>query len=55
MELSEFLFREGGSEEHLRDNAGVLGVMGEQLAREYIESWARKLGLTDIWAAVLGA
>ena len=42
-------FTEGGSDKHLRDIAGVLAVMGNQIDRKYIERWARKLGLTDPW------
>ena len=42
-------FKEGGSDKHLRDITGVLAVMGDRIDREYIERWARKLGLTDPW------
>jgi hypothetical protein len=45
-------FREGGSEKHLRDIAGVLKVQGERLDLRYIEDWSSRLGLTDIWQTV---
>jgi hypothetical protein len=45
-------FREGGSERHLRDIAGILRVSGAELDLAYVADWARHLGLTDIWDAV---
>ncbi len=45
-------FKEGGSDKHLRDIAGVLAVMGDQIDRRYIERWVRRLGLTDTWDLV---
>ncbi|MFV2073422.1 MAG: hypothetical protein ACC742_12320 [Thermoanaerobaculales bacterium] len=45
-------FRQGGSDKHLRDIAGVLAVMDDQIDRTYIERWARQLGLTNIWNLV---
>ena len=46
-------YREGGSEKHLRDIAGVLKISGEDLDRSYIEDWADRLGLADIWQEAL--
>ncbi len=46
-------FREGGSEKHLRDIAGILKISGATLDREYIESWADHLGLETIWRTIL--
>jgi hypothetical protein len=46
-------YREGGSEKHLRDIAGVLRVSAEQIDRKYVEEWAGRLGLEDIWQGVL--
>ena len=46
-------YREGGSEKHLRDITGVLRVSGAQLDRDYVDRWARQLGLTEVWQAVL--
>ena len=40
-------FREGGSEKHLRDIAGVLTVQGERIDQAYLNGWAAKLGVSD--------
>ena len=48
-------FREGRSERHLRDIAGVLKTSGAQLDLHYIEQWTTRLGLRDIWQAVQSA
>ena len=41
--------REGGSEKHLRDIAGVLKVMGDRVDRAYISNLSSKLGLDPVW------
>ena len=41
--------------EHLRDIAGVLKTSGAQLDLHYIEQWATKLGLSEIWQAIRAA
>jgi len=46
-------FREGGSEKHLRDIAGILKISGKALDYDYIESWAENLGLETIWTTIL--
>ena len=48
-------FREGRSEKHVRDIAGVLKTSGAQLDLQYIEQWSTKLGLRDIWQAIQSA
>jgi len=45
-------FKEGGSDKRLRDIAGVLAVMDDEIDRAYIERWVRRLGLTDAWDLV---
>ena len=45
-------FREGGSEKHLRDIAGILRVRGEELDCDYIDGWADQLGLETIWKTI---
>ena len=45
-------YREGGSDKHLRDIAGVIKVMGHDLDRHYLEAWARRLGLSRLWRKV---
>lgn len=42
-------YREGGSDKHLRDVAGMLKISGDQIDRAYITDWAGRLGLTEIW------
>lgn len=46
-------FREGGSEKHLRDIAGVIGTMRQELDFGYIEQWAARLGVADPWRQVV--
>lgn len=46
-------YREGGSEKHLRDIAGVLKIQGPQIDHRYIDEWASRLGLSDIWKMIL--
>ena len=46
-------FREGGSDKHLRDITGVLKVRGDLVDRAYIEEWATRLGVADVWRAIL--
>jgi hypothetical protein len=45
--------RLGESEKHLRDIAGVLRVSSDSIDRAYIEEWATRLGLAEIWQRVL--
>ena len=45
-------YKEGASEKHLRDIAGILKISGEMVDRDYIAEWARQLGLTEIWDAI---
>lgn len=42
-------YREGGSEKHLRDIAGMLKISGQEIDRTYIADWADRLGLRDLW------
>jgi hypothetical protein len=42
-------YREGGSDKHLRDIAGMLKISDQLIDREYITTWAQKLELLDIW------
>lgn len=45
-------YREGGSDKHLRDIVGVLEICEEEIDRAYIESWARRLDLNDVWQMI---
>jgi hypothetical protein len=46
-------YREGGSEKHLRDIAGIVRVQADALDRGYVSEWADKLAVTEIWQAIL--
>lgn len=46
-------YREGGSEKHLRDIAGVLKISGDSLDRGYITEWAAEMGTSEIWQEIL--
>ncbi len=46
-------FDDGGSEKHLRDIAGVLRVSGDEVDRDYVSSWAERLGVLGIWKLVI--
>ncbi len=46
-------YKEGESEKHIRDITGMLKVSGEIIDRNYIENWANKLRLLDIWEAII--
>ncbi len=46
-------FREGGSEKHLRDIAGMLQVSGEEIDTAYVDAWSRELDLAAEWQTVL--
>jgi hypothetical protein len=46
-------FREGGSDKHLRDIAGVLKTSGAEIDNDYVERWAAILDLSEIWHDIL--
>jgi hypothetical protein len=46
-------YREGHSDKHLRDIAGVFRVSGDRIDRVYMEGWIAKLGLEEVWQEVL--
>ena len=46
-------YKEGGSEKHLRDCAGVLVVQRETIDRDYIVQWCEYFHLTEIWQQIL--
>lgn len=45
-------YREGGSEKHLRDIAGVLRVSGDTVDRAVLSDWTRRMGLDGTWKGV---
>jgi hypothetical protein len=46
-------YREGGSEKHISDIAGILKVQQEQIDRDYLVATAQRLGLEETWLDVL--
>jgi hypothetical protein len=46
-------YREGGSDKHLRDITGILDFSSDLVDRDYISDLAAKLGVSDVWQAVL--
>jgi acetolactate synthase regulatory subunit len=51
----EWAKKGGGSERQLADVKGITDVKGAELDREYIERWARVLGVLDLWRLAAGA
>ncbi len=45
-------YREGGSDKHLRDIAGVLKTSGPEIDLEYLEFWIQSLELSEVWRSV---
>ncbi len=45
-------YREGGSEKHLRDIAGVLKTCQDQIDIAYITRWAAQMGLGEMWEKI---
>jgi hypothetical protein len=51
--LKKLVFhREGGSDKHLRDIAGVLKISGDEIDFDYLDRWAERLGVADLWRRV---
>lgn len=46
-------YREGGSEKHLRDIAGIMKISSGEIDERYIGEWADRLGLREVWDAML--
>jgi hypothetical protein len=42
-------YRDGGSDKHLRDIAGILRVAGVAIDRTYIDQWAQILDVSEEW------
>lgn len=45
-------YKGGGSDKHLRDIAGVLKICDRPIDYAYIESWATRLDVLDIWCLI---
>ena len=46
-------YKAGGSDKHLRDITGILKISGDEVDKSYILAWAARLGLDEIWDALL--
>ena len=46
-------FKQGGSEKHLRDISGIMKISGAEIDMAYINSWAQRLNLSEIWDLLL--
>ncbi len=46
-------YRQGGSDKHLRDIAGILRISPSDVDRDYVTDWANRLGLRDVWDLIL--
>lgn len=52
--LSKMLYyKEGGSEKHLRDIAGILKISPDEVDRDYVAAWSAQLNVLEIWHAIL--
>lgn len=50
----KYLKQSGGqSQKHVRDIGGMLKITGDQIDRDYIETWAAKLNVLDEWKLIL--
>lgn len=45
-------YREGGSDKHLRDIAGMLKISGQEIDETYVVTWAGRLDLREIWETI---
>ena len=45
--------RDSGSDRHVRDILGMLSVSGSDIDRIYIDDWAVRLGLKDMWESIV--
>lgn len=45
-------FKQGSSDKHLRDIAGMLRVSGPEIDHLYIDHWALLLGVRDEWLMI---
>ena len=46
-------YREGQSDKHLRDIAAMLQTSGDEIERGDVSAWAEKLGVLEIWQAIM--
>jgi hypothetical protein len=46
-------YKAGGSEKHLRDITGIMRISGDEVDQAYIGKWAERLGVMEVWEAIL--
>jgi hypothetical protein len=46
-------YQDGQHEKHLRDITAMLRISGGEIDREYVDDWSKRLGLNNVWQAVL--
>jgi hypothetical protein len=46
-------FKQGRSDKHLRDIAGMLKISSESIDRAYVSTWATRLSVSEIWEELL--
>ncbi len=46
-------YKEGGSDKHLRDIAGVLAISCDLIDQARVAEWAQRLGVLNLWQQVL--
>ena len=52
LSMLEWAKRSGGSERQLRDVFGVWQMRRAELEQDYIDRWARELGVEDLWLQI---
>ncbi len=45
--------KEGGSDKHLRDIAGVMRIQGDRLDRDYVANWANSMDVAEVWSEIV--
>lgn len=45
-------YKEGGSDKHLRDIRGILNLCHDAVNIDYIEKWADRKGVSDVWRLI---
>lgn len=46
-------YKEGKSEKHLRDVYAMINISSDMIDKKYIERWAHKLDIFDVWELIL--
>jgi len=46
-------YKQGQSEKHIRDIVSILKISGDLINKDYIDNWAKKLDVLNIWIKIL--